>query len=108
MITQLTNNIDNTAGRLRLDLQVTPTLTLYLSPEVSRLKHTDTETDTLTDVYAGVQVRWGDGRSHAFPLVGYRLERSDEGKVVERLIAAEGTVAQMIYGPWSAELQGLV
>lgn len=108
VVTQLTTNADITAGRLRADWRVSPRLTWFASGEGGVLAPTENHRHTLTDVYGGAQVRWDDGRSHAFPLIGWRQEIDQDGEVAERLWAAEWDVSQALPAPWSLETSGLV
>ncbi len=91
------------AGRLRGDIRVKPWLTLFVSPEVG----SSPNKDLLYDAYAGAELRWNEGKSHAFPLVEYRHE-ADQTGLLETLTAVEFDVTQALPNPWSLELQGLL
>ncbi len=107
--TQLSSNSDIVAARLRVDLRVNSSLLLYASAELGRLTPAEGITDTLYDFYAAAQLRWNQGRSHLFPLAGFRLEHDDtDHKIEEQLVATEWDAAQMIGGGWSVETQGLI
>lgn len=108
IVTQLTNNTDILAGRLRADWVIAPGRVLFGSAEYGRLKPTPTSEHALVDVYAGTQLRWGAG-GHAFPLVAYREERKQEdGALEERLLAFEGSASQPIGDRLSVEAQWLL
>lgn len=106
--TQLSNNSDVTAARLRTDVTVGPGTVLFASAEYGRTVPSVVQKDALYDAYAGAQLRWNDGKSHGFPLVGYREEHAKDGSLVERLVAFEGDVAQPLSDEWSLEAQGTV
>ncbi len=107
--TQISNNTDIVAGRLRVDWNVRPWLTLFVSPEVARLEPLQGETDSLFDVYTGAKFTWTKGRSHFFPLVGFRQQHDDTHfRVEERLIAVEWTATQAFAKGWSIEKQALI
>lgn len=108
VVTQLTTNANITAARLRADWRVSPLLTWFASGQGGVLAPTPETRHTLVDLYGGAQVRWNEGRSHAFPLIGWRTETNDEGQVAERLWAAEWDVSQALSTPWSLETSGLV
>ena len=108
VITQMSNNTEIAAGRLRLDRMLSPGRTLYASGEYGRVHPGSEDERDLFDVYSGALLRWGVG-GHASPLVGYREERvRATGGLYERLIALEGSVAQPINDRWSLEAQWLV
>lgn len=108
VVTQLTTNADITAARLRADWRATPSLVLFASGQGGVLSPTPAHRYTLVDLYAGAQVRWDEGRSHAFPLLGWRREVDEKGAVAEQLWAAEWDVSQALSSPWSVETSGLV
>lgn len=108
VVTQLTTNADVTAARLRADWRLAPSLVLFASGEGGVLSPTELHRYTLVDLYAGAQVRWDEGRSHAFPLLGWRRETDEAGAVAEQLWAAEWDVSQALSTPWSVETSGLV
>ena len=112
VITQINNNTDIVAARGRVDLRVSSSLLLYASLQVGKSHPTPAATDSVFDFYGGGEVRWDQGRSHLFPLLGYRREREIEGDPVphleEELWAFEWDGAQVLGHGWSLETQGLV
>lgn len=108
VVTQLTTNADVTAARLQADWRLSPTLTLLASGQGGVLAPTQNHRNTLVDLYGGARVRWDGGRSHAFPLLGWRQEVERDGQIAERLWAAEWDASQALPAPWSLETSGLV
>jgi hypothetical protein len=108
VVTQLSNNTDITAGRLRADWTIKPGRVLFAAAEYGRIRIDPERNVRLVDFYVGTQRRGGAG-GHAFPLVGYREERSVEtGELRERVVAFEGVVAQPLDDRWSVEAQWLM
>lgn len=107
--TQLSTNSDITATRLRSDVRFGPRLTAFAAAEYGRLSPAHGIEYDLYDAYLGTQLRWQNGKSHAFPLVGYRQEvdRAD-GHVAERLVALEWDLAQALPRDFSVETAGMV
>lgn len=113
--TQINNNTDIIASRLRVDYRLSSAALLFASFEGGQSHPQVNVTDTILDAYAGAQLRWNDGRSHFFPLVGYRREHShdDTGGTAnnlleEQLIAVEWDAAQALPRGWSLEASGLI
>ncbi len=117
-ITQINNNTDIRAARLRVDYRLRPELQVYASVEGGQSAPQPEVTDTLWDVYAGAQLRWDEGRSHLFPLVGYRREHSHDdtgatgpasaNALEEQLIAVEWDATQALPHGFSLETSGLI
>jgi hypothetical protein len=117
LTTQINNNTDITAARMRVDVRVSRSLLLYYSTEFGTSHPGPLTTDMLIDLYGGAELRWNEGRSHFFPLVGYRDEFQESnpdpkvnvnGEVEERLIALEWDAAQVLPRNFSLETSGLV
>lgn len=108
VVTELTTNANVTAARLRADWRLSSALTVFASGEGGVLSPTPHADNLLVDVYAGAQMRWQQGRSHAFPLIGLRQETEASGAVAERLQALEWDVSQHLFAPLSLESSGLV
>jgi hypothetical protein len=109
VITQINNNTDITAGRARVDVQVSRAVQLYASAQLGRSHPTEDVTDSIYDFYAGANLRWNGGLSHAFPYAGYRLERDETNRSVEeQLIALEYDFAQALPHNLSIESQALL
>ncbi len=107
--TQINNNTDILAGRATVDYRVTPSLLVTGSWQVGQSHPTQDSTDFLFDTYGGARIFWDKGRSHFFPLLGYRLEHDDTNHLPEeRLIALEWDFAQALPRGFSIETQGLV
>jgi len=110
VITQINNNTDILAGRLRLDVRATDLLNVYASVEVGRSHPAGpTSQDSLVDAYFGAEVRWDEGRSHFFPFLGYRAEHDDIADALEEhLVAVEWDGAQYLGRGLSVETSGLI
>lgn len=109
VVTQLANNTDVTAGRVRADFRVNNSLLFFASAEYGESYPLPEETHDLVDLYGGAQVRWNDGLSHFFPLVGYRWERNRKTHMLaEELIAVEWDFSQALPKRVSIESAGLV
>ena len=115
VITQINNNTDIVAGRLRLDVRVTPMLNLYWSGELGRTHPSELLTTTLVDFYGGAEIRWNEGRSHLFPVLGFRNEHQESNaaasidpEVEERLYSVQWDAAQVLTRRLSLEASGLV
>ena len=117
VITQINNNTDILAGRVRADVRWNDKLKLFYSAELAQSHPTPNSTDVLVDMYAGAEVRWDSGRSHFFPLLDFRNERQLESRlptltidpeVEERLWALEWDFAQVMPEHVSLESSGLV
>ncbi|MSP62394.1 MAG: hypothetical protein EXR72_19080 [Myxococcales bacterium] len=107
--TQINNNTDLQAARVRLDARVNGALTLYGSVEAARSHPHEGLTNSLVDSYVGAQVRWNEGRSQFFPLAGFRYEHDDTGNALyEQLVALEFTATQALPGGFSIEAAGLL
>ena len=103
------NNTDVAGGHARIDVQVAPAVTPYASMAyfVDRTYHT-----RIYDPYAGIELRWQDGRSRASVSGGYRLNRYDEteplaGQTFQDVWHVEYDVNQSLSTLYSIELDGL-
>jgi hypothetical protein len=106
--TQFTTNSNITGSRLRVDLTVKPWLILSGSVRYGALKESADE-HTLVDSWVGAQLRWNQGLSQFFPLVGFRWERNDtSGSLYERLVAIEWTAVQALPHRLALESQAMI
>jgi hypothetical protein len=106
VLVQVLDNTDIIAGRLKTDVYIAPWLSFYVSPEVGAVYPIPGQQDLLGDVYVGGEIRWGEGASHAFPLVEWRREWGPNlTGTVESFVAFELDAAQALAKSWSLELQ---
>ncbi len=104
----LTENDNVTAGRLRADVDLSPSLTVYGSGEYGN-EPQEADPLHLADAYAGANVRWQGGLGHVFPLFEWREEtRDSDGSTYSKLVAFEYDLAQPVRGAWSVESDGQV
>ena len=117
--TQISNNTDITAGRVRLDVRVNPSLSVHWSGEIGRAMLAEGVYTDLVDIYAGAEARWNEGHSHFFPVLGFRNERREkhddektglhvEPEVEERLWSAQWDGTQVLGKRFSVETQGVI
>ena len=98
------NNTDVTGARVRVDVNVTDSVTPFVSMAafVDRIY-----VDTILDPYAGCEITWQEKRSRAVVSGGYRPSIHDGGQLDSSVWHAKYLVSQSIAGPYSVELNGL-
>lgn len=114
IIVPVNNNADAVGGRVRANYRFSRNVSAYYSAEVGRTGAEGGDRTFLLDFYGGGEVRWNDGRSHFFPLVGYRNEHIESNgpygkpQTEERIIQVEWDAAQDLPRRLSLESQGLL
>jgi hypothetical protein len=111
-------------GRLRVDVNVTPSLMVYAqgiyaesqseqtSGACDALGHTASSSpaasvrDVVWDGVAGLEWYSGDNLSHAFLWAGARDDTREDAAVSYREQHVEYSLAKYLHGPWSVEVQG--
>jgi hypothetical protein len=75
IVTELAATVFDVRGaRLRVDWRMKPWLLSYASYAYFEDDSAPDQPLTFHDPYAGLEIRWNDGRSHLFPSGGYRIE----------------------------------
>jgi hypothetical protein len=107
---QVLNNTDVAGPRVRVDVQIAPEIV----PFVSMAYFDDRIYQTrIFDPYAGVELRWQDGRSRASVSGGERFNiynadaRPLPGQPFQEDWHVEYDINQSITGPYSAEIDGM-
>jgi len=104
------DNTDVTGPHARLDVAITPNLVPFVSMAVF---HNRTDHVNIYDPYAGVELKWQDGRSRLSVSGGRRISRYDDTSARRRGLLYQDTthveydVNQWVTGPYSLELEGL-
>ncbi len=103
------NNTDVSGGHVRASLKLVDDFVPFVSMAVffDRIYHS-----VVYDPYAGAEVRWNGGRSHATFFGGLRFNQYAEGSanpgaLFQRVWHGQLDVSQNVVGPWSVELKAM-
>ncbi len=110
IITELVAPVFSVAGaRARVDWRLNPHVQVFASTAYFEDDSSETNPLRFQDPYAGLELRWQNGRSHFFPSGGFRYEQERKtGKMHKEIGHVEWDFTQHLPHGLSLESQGFV